>query len=78
MDNNRISNIPRLGPRVPVHPEAIGRMESIMNIAVPDRVVEPRADSTSTSAATGSCGANPCEKPTSSATFTLPIILGIV
>ncbi|KAH7350955.1 hypothetical protein BKA65DRAFT_248370 [Rhexocercosporidium sp. MPI-PUGE-AT-0058] len=78
MDNHHLSNIPRLGPRVPVHPEVIGRMEAVVNIAVPDRVVEPRADTTSSSAASGSCGANACEKPVSSATFTLPIILGIV
>lgn len=49
-----------------------------MNIAVPDRVLEHRADSTSTAEAECTGPANVCEKPTSSATFTLPIILGIV
>jgi hypothetical protein len=70
------ANIVRLTARVP---QVMGRMESIMNVAVPDRVLEERSASTTSSSAdsTSSCGASGCEKPVSSATFTLPIILGI-
>ncbi|KAL2071535.1 hypothetical protein VTL71DRAFT_12770 [Oculimacula yallundae] len=74
MDNNHLSNIPRLGPRIPIRSEPMGRMEAIMNIAIPNRVVEPRADASPTP----NCGENPCEKGVSDQTFTLPIILGIV
>ena len=78
MENRHISNIVRLGPRVPTGSQPIGRMESLIDIAVPNRVVVPRADSTTTSAeATSSCGENACEKPVSESTFTLPIVLGI-
>lgn len=81
MNNREVANIVRLGPRVPAGRRAIGTMDgSIINIAVPDRVIEARSASTTTSSssdATGSCGANPCEKPVSQSTFTLPIVLGI-
>jgi len=77
----RRANIVKLRSRVPVaEPETLGRMEAIMNIAVPNRVVEARAAATSTSSsstATGSCGANACQLPVSSSTFTMPIILGV-
>lgn len=84
MDIHPFVEVPRLGPRIPMaEPEPIGRMDSILNFAMPDRVVEGRSAETSTSSSsasssTGSCGANSCEKPTSSATFTLPIILGVL
>lgn len=79
MDHHRhaafhVGNIVRLGHRAPgpdAKPEAIGVMDPNMNIAVPDRVLEPRATSTS------SCGENPCEKPISNSTFTIPIALGV-
>jgi hypothetical protein len=73
MDDQRVANIVRA-------PQVLGRMESIINIAVPNRVVEPRQAATSTSSSAGStssCGANACEKSVSSTTFTMPIILGI-
>jgi hypothetical protein len=74
MEDERTANIVRA--RVP---QVVGRMESIMNIAVPNRVVEPRQASTTTSStdSTSSCGASACEKPVTSSTFTLPIILGV-
>jgi hypothetical protein len=82
MDERDVANIVRLGSRIPVG-RAIGAMEgTIINIAVPDRVIEVRAESTTTSTSssaeeTSSCGANKCEKPVSQSTFTLPIVLGI-
>ncbi|OWO97720.1 hypothetical protein B2J93_2480 [Marssonina coronariae] len=78
MENLHLSNfIPRLGPRIPAPLKAVGGLDSIMNI-LPDRVLEARADSTSSAAATsGSCGENACEKPVGSSTYTIPIILGI-
>jgi len=54
---------------------AIGAMGSYINIALPDRVLAVRADSTSSAKPTGSCGVNPCEYPTS---YTLPVVLGVV
>ncbi|PBP18353.1 hypothetical protein BUE80_DR010863 [Diplocarpon rosae] len=69
--------IPRLGPRIPAPLRAGDRLDSIINI-LPDRVLEVRADETSSSAASsGSCGENACEKPVGSSTYTIPIILGI-
>jgi hypothetical protein len=79
MEARRGENIVRLGPRIP---SAIyGVMDTTMNIKIPSRVVEPRADSTSSSDATAtskSCGENPCEIGVSGKTFTLPIVLGVV
>jgi hypothetical protein len=76
-----VADIVRLGPRIPVGRRAVGTMAGpIINIDVPDHVIEARSASTTTSSsadATGSCGANACEKPVSESTFTLPIILGI-
>ena len=58
---------------------AVGIMDPIMNIAIPSRLVEPRADTTTSSIAspTGSCGANACEKSISDSSFKLPVILGV-
>lgn len=84
MDPQELENIVKLGPRVPVGRRGgIGTMDgSIIQIAVPDRVIEARSAATtvsSSAAATSTnCGDAACEKPTSSATFTLPIVLGIV
>jgi hypothetical protein len=81
MDYGHAANIVRLGPRVPVpiaHAEAIGTMESIANIAVPNRVIEARStETTSSSESTSSCGANACEKSVNSSSFTMPIVLGV-
>lgn len=73
MHKHRLSSIASLGPRIPAPAEAMGKVEAVRDIAVPNRVVVPRADSTSSS-----CGENACEKPISSATFTSPIVLGIM
>ena len=83
----RQPNIVRLGPRIAVpaaEAEEVGVMESIMSIAVPDRVVEPRSAATTTASSSDSsstCTANnnsaECQKPVSGSTFTLPIILGV-
>ncbi|KAG0652568.1 hypothetical protein D0Z07_0165 [Hyphodiscus hymeniophilus] len=82
--DRQAADIIRLGPRIAAaERNIIGTMESIINIAVPDRVVEPRSAATTTSSSsqsTCSSGDNSarCEKPTNSSTFTLPIILGVV
>jgi len=73
---------PHLGPRIPVtEPDRLGSMDEIMNIAVPNRVVERQASSTSEAASSTTCGPDDttgrCERGTSSQTFTLPIILGV-
>jgi len=75
---------PHLGPRIPAAGSDItGRMDGIMNIAVPNRVVERQASATSDEASTtASCGPKEttgrCERGTTQAAFTLPIILGVV
>ncbi|KUJ18348.1 uncharacterized protein LY89DRAFT_696691 [Mollisia scopiformis] len=78
MENAHIGDIVRLGRRIPVG-DTIGRMASAINMALPDRTIEVRDTTTTTSSAdsTGSCGASACEKPVSNSTFTLPIILGV-
>ncbi|KAF8858895.1 hypothetical protein BDZ45DRAFT_704528 [Acephala macrosclerotiorum] len=78
MENVHIEDIVRLGRRIPMG-DAIGRMSSIIHIATPDRTIEARDSTTTSSSAdsTSSCGASACEKPVSNSTFTLPIILGI-
>lgn len=79
MENAHIEDIVRLGRRIPMG-DAIGRMASIIHIATPDRTIEVRDSTTTTSSSpdsTSSCGANACVKPVSNSTFTLPIILGI-
>ncbi len=89
MEHQNMDNIPRLGPRIPVHAVAargrmLGRMEAIMNtrvtLSMPDHVLEARSATTTTSSstATGSCGASACQMPVSSSTFTLPVVLGVV
>ena len=81
-----------LGPRIP-ELSPIGRMESILNIPVPNRIVErtpptggttttdDAASVTTTEAARATCGPDEttgrCERGTSSANFKLPIILGV-
>lgn len=81
MDHQEIADIVRFGPRSPTGRRAIGTMDgSFIHIAVPDRVIEARATTTTSDAAattSQNCGANPCEKPVSESTFTLPIVLGI-
>ncbi|KAL3422522.1 hypothetical protein PVAG01_06678 [Phlyctema vagabunda] len=85
-----MEGIVRLGRRVPIpaaDAKAIGTMDPIMNIAVPERIVERMPSSNTESSASASTSidcdlaknknSNQCEKPTSSSTFTLPIILGI-
>ncbi|KAE8445652.1 hypothetical protein EG329_012949 [Mollisiaceae sp. DMI_Dod_QoI] len=79
MENAHIGDIVRLGRRIPIG-DAIERMASIINTAVPNRTIELRDSTTSTSSSadsTSSCGANACEKPVSNSTFTLPIVLGV-
>lgn len=72
----RDGHIARLGPRIPlVGSNIIGRMESIINIAVPNRVVERQ--SAATSSCTSGDNSSACEKPVGSSTFTLPIVLGV-
>jgi len=86
MDILRQHNIPHLGPRIPqAEPGPIERMESILNFALPDHVVAPRNPQTTTSSSpesSSTCGPNDtsdaCEMPTSSSSFTLPIVLGVV
>jgi hypothetical protein len=54
-------------------------VDHAINIAVPSRIVQPRADSTSSTTETsGACGKNACEKPVSSSTYTIPVVLGVV
>ncbi len=81
MDHHELEDIVRLGARVPVGRRGLGNMDgTIINIAVPDRVVEARSAATTTassSTSTSSCGANACETGTSQVTFTMPIILGV-
>ncbi|CZR53042.1 uncharacterized protein PAC_02920 [Phialocephala subalpina] len=78
MENAHIEDIVRLGRRIPMG-DAIGRMASIIHIATPDRTIEARDSTTTSSSAdsTSTCGASACEKPVGDSTFTLPIILGI-
>lgn len=77
MENAHIRDIVRLGPRIPVG-DVLGRMATVIHNAVPDRTIKQRDSTTSSSAAaTGSCGANACEKDVGNSTFTLPIILGV-
>lgn len=82
-----------LGPRIP-ELSPIGRMDSILNIAVPNRIVErtpPTAatattddtsSSTTTAASTATCGADEttgrCERGVGSTTYKVPIILGVL
>jgi len=78
MDHRHAANIVRLGHRAAAPgAAAIGAMDPTMNIAIPSRLVEPRADTTQSAAPTGACGVNPCEKGVSDSSFKLPIILGI-
>ncbi|KAH6683320.1 hypothetical protein B0J14DRAFT_144609 [Halenospora varia] len=78
MENRHVESIVRLGSRIPR--AAMGVMESVIDVAVPSRIVEARDSSTSTassSSSSSSCGANACETGVSSSTFTLPIVLGV-
>lgn len=83
MDIQPLANVAKLGPRIPMaEPEPIGRMESIMDFAMPDRVLEARSAETSTStssasSSTSSCGVNACETSETNSSFTLPIVLGV-
>ncbi|TVY82251.1 hypothetical protein LSUE1_G003989 [Lachnellula suecica] len=82
MEHREAANIVMLGPRVPVRRAAVGMMDTIMEIAVPNRIVErsPSSDSTATSSAssaTSSCGTNACETGVGTSTLTLPIALGV-
>ncbi|CCU77223.1 hypothetical protein BGHDH14_bgh06159 [Blumeria hordei DH14] len=53
-------------------------MASIWNVQSSRAYLVPRAaDSTTSTSPDSTCGPHPCEKPTSSSTFTLPIILGV-
>jgi len=54
---------------------AIAAMGHNINIAIPNRVLQGRADSTESAKPTGSCGVNPCEYPQS---YTVPVVLGVV
>ncbi|KAJ5054365.1 uncharacterized protein L3040_000640 [Drepanopeziza brunnea f. sp. 'multigermtubi'] len=77
MENLHSSNsVPRLEPRIPVPLplplRAVGRMESIINVAAPGHIVEPRQEPERKD-----CGENECEKPIGPSTYTLPIVLGI-
>jgi hypothetical protein len=79
MEARRGESIVRLGPRIPS--AVYGVMGTRMDIKVPNRVVEPRADTTSSSSSittSASCGENACEKGVSGSTFTMPIVLGVV
>lgn len=53
---------------------AVGTMGHNIDIAIPNRVIEARADSTQSASPTSSCGAKECSYGTS---YTLPIILGV-
>lgn len=85
MDNQH-ANIVKLGHRAAhahahahahAAPVAVAIMDPIMNIELPTRLLEARADTTTSSTPTGSCGVNPCEKGVSDQSMTLPIILGV-
>ncbi|TVY25070.1 hypothetical protein LHYA1_G006081 [Lachnellula hyalina] len=89
MEHHEAVNVVRLGPRIP-HPEAVGMMGNVMEIAVPGRIVErtpptgtedsssSTTSTSSSSSSSSSCGANSCEKGVGGSTYSLPIALGIV
>ena len=84
MYRRQAAGILSLGPRIAAaESNIIGKMESIINIAMPDRVVEPRSAATTTSSSDGgsTCApgnnSNLCQKPVNNSTFTLPIVLGV-
>jgi hypothetical protein len=77
--HRHVSNIVNLAHRaaapVAEPAAAVGAMGHNINIAIPNRVLEVRADTTESAKPTGSCGVNPCEYAPS---YTLPVVLGVV
>ncbi|CAG8979300.1 hypothetical protein HYALB_00002423 [Hymenoscyphus albidus] len=79
MENRGADYVPRLGPRIPPR-HLLGEMDSssVVDFKTPSRVVEPRAADSTTANGVEMCGANPCEKGTSTSSYTIPIVLGAV